>query len=106
MVMNELLDMAIAFTEGALLGVFFFVGLWLTVRKLESFQPAALLFLGSMLLRTAIAVLGFYFILGDNWQHLLAGLFGFTLARIIILRLTSRLEQSSQLIDKAASHES
>lgn len=106
MLMNEYSDLAIALTEGALLGVFFFVGLWLTVRKLESFQPAALLFLGSMLLRSGIVVLGFYFILGDNWQHLLAGLIGFTLARIIILRLTRRLEQSSQLKEKAASHES
>ncbi|MBL4574695.1 MAG: hypothetical protein JKY51_01170 [Opitutaceae bacterium] len=104
--MIEILDIAIAFTEGALLGVFFFVGLWLTVRKLESFQPAALLFLGSMLLRIGIVVLGFYFILDDNWQHLLAGLLGFTLARIMILRLTRRMEQSNQLINKAPSHES
>lgn len=104
--MNEFLDLAIALTEGVLLGVFFFVGLWFTVRKLESFQPAALLFLASMLLRTSIVLLGFYFILGDSWQRLLAGLLGFTLARIIILRLTRRLEQSSQLMAKGASHES
>lgn len=104
--MNEYLDLAIALTEGALLGVFFFLGLWLTVRKLESFQPAALLFLGSMLLRIGIVVLGFYFILGDNWQHLVAGLLGFTLARIIILRLTRRVESSIQLSEKSASHES
>ncbi len=104
--MNEYLDLAIAFTEGALLGVFFFLGLWLTVRKLESFQPAALLFLGSMLLRIGIVVLGFYFILGDNWQHLVAGLLGFTLARIIILRLTRRVEPSIQLSEEGASHES
>ena len=104
--MNEYLDLAIAFTEGALLGVFFFLGLWLTVRKLESFQPAALLFLGSMLLRIGIVVLGFYFILGDNWQHLVAGLLGFTLARIIILRLTRRVEPSGQPTEEVASHES
>ena len=105
-VMNELLDLAIALIEGALLGVFFFVGLWLTVRKLESFQPVALLFLASMLLRTGIVLLGFYFILGDNWQGLLAGLLGFSLAGIIIMRLTRRVEQSSQLIEKGAGHES
>ncbi len=104
--MNEYLDLAIAFMEGVLLGVFFFVGLWLTVRKLESFQPAALLFLGSMLLRIGIVVLGFYFILGDNWQHLVAGLLGFTLARIIIMRLTRRVEPSIQLSEEGASHES
>ncbi len=104
--MNEYLDLAIAFTEGALLGVFFFLGLWLTVRKLETFQPAALLFLGSMLLRIGIVVLGFYFILGDNWQHLVAGLLGFTLARIIILRLTRRVQPSGQPTEEVASHES
>jgi F1F0 ATPase subunit 2 len=90
--MNEfllpLLALLVGLLEGALLGVFFFVGLWWTVRKIESTKHVALLFLGSMLLRTSVVILGFYFVLGDNWQRLIAGLLGFIIARIVITRLT------------------
>ena len=90
--MNEfllpLLALLVSWVEGALLGVFFFGGLCLTVRKIESTKHVALLFLGSMLLRTSVVILGFYFVLGDNWQRLIAGLLGFIIARIVITRLT------------------
>jgi F1F0 ATPase subunit 2 len=91
----------VALLEGALLGLFFFAGLWWTVRKLTSSKHVALLFLSSMLLRTGIVVLGFYFILGDNWQRLLAGLLGFIIARIIITRLTRPADQSKNRVTAA-----
>lgn len=97
-IMNEFLvllfALLVALLEGALLGAFFFAGLWWTVSKLESAKQVALLFLGSMLLRTCVVILGFYFILGDNWQHLLAGLLGFIIARIVVIRLTRIVDQS------------
>lgn len=99
--MNEVLLLLVALLEGALLGLFFFAGLWWTVRKLASSKHVALLFLSSMLLRTGIVVLGFYFILGDNWQRLLAGLLGFIIARIIITRLTRTTDQSKNSITTA-----
>lgn len=99
--MNEWLYLLLALLEGALLGVFFFTGLWWTVRQLESSKQVALLFLMSMLLRTSVVILGFYFILGDNWQHLLAGLLGFVIARILITRLTRSADQSTPLLRKA-----
>jgi len=105
--MNEFLlllfALLVALLEGALLGVFFFAGLWWTVRKLESTKQVALLFLGSMLLRTSVVVLGFYFILGDNWQRLLAGLLGFIIARIIVTRLTRIANQSDISITAGSS---
>lgn len=105
MVMNEFLDLAFALAsalaEGALLGVFFFAGLWWTVRKLGSTKRVAPWFLGSMLLRTSLVLLGFYFILGDDWKRLLAGLLGFVIARLIVTRLTRVAEQSRQLAQRA-----
>ncbi len=98
--MNEFLHLLFALLEGALLGVFFFAGLWWTVSKIESAKHVAFLFLGSMILRTGIVVLGFYFILGDNWQHLLAGLLGFVIVRIIITRLSRIADQSKPLLRK------
>lgn len=94
MVMNEFMQLPFALLEGAMLGVFFFAGLWWTVRKIESSKQVALLFLSSMLLRTSVVLVGFYFILGDNWQRLLAGLLGFIIARLIVTRLTRISDQS------------
>jgi F1F0 ATPase subunit 2 len=96
--MNEfllpLLVLLVSLVEGALLGVFFFGGLLWTVRRIESAKNVGLLFLGSRLLRTSIVILGFYFVLGDNWQRLIAGLLGFIIARIVITRLTRDGAQS------------
>lgn len=96
--MNELMSLLFAFFVGALLGLFFFAGLWWTVRKMESTKQVALLFFGSMLLRTSVVMLGFHFILGDNWPRLLAGLLGFVIARIIVTRLTRIWEQSKTIV--------
>ena len=104
-IMNEFQHLLFALLVGILLGVFFFAGLWWTVRKLDSVKHVAILFLGSMVLRTGIVVLGFYFVLGDNWQQLLAGLLGFIIARIIITRL-SRIADKSKPMSRESSHES
>lgn len=86
--MNEWLTLALAWVAGLLLGAIFFGGLWWTVRKGVASERAALWFLGSMLLRTSVVLLGFYFVLGDNWQRLVAGLLGFVIARLFAMRLT------------------
>jgi F1F0 ATPase subunit 2 len=71
------------------------------VRKGVAAKHPAFLFLGSMLLRTSIVVTGFYFILGDSWQKLLAGLLGFIIARQIVLRLTRDAEQTGKFAQEA-----
>ena len=86
--MNEYLYLLIALLEGVLLGVLFFAGLWWTACKIESTKQVAVLFLGSMLLRTFVVIMGFYFLMVDNWQHLLSGMLGFIIARVIVTRLT------------------
>jgi F1F0 ATPase subunit 2 len=101
--MSEYLHLLLALLEGAFLGVFFFYGLWMTVRKLESSKQVALLFFVSMLLRTSIVMLGFYFILGDNWQHLVAGLIGFVIVRIIVTRITRSTDQSKNIVTAGGS---
>jgi F1F0 ATPase subunit 2 len=99
--MNNSLSLVLAFAAGVLLGAFFFGGLWWTVNKgLLSKQPA-LWFFGSMLLRTCVVVLGFYFILGDDWKKLLAGLLGFIVARLAVTRLTRTVQQRNPLVAEA-----
>jgi F1F0 ATPase subunit 2 len=87
--MNELMLSALALLAGILLGALFFGGLWWTVLKGLSAKRPALLFIASMLVRTSIALAGFYFVSGGDWKRLLACLLGFIIARLIITRLTS-----------------
>jgi F1F0 ATPase subunit 2 len=91
--MTEALRLISSFIAGLLLGAFFFGGLWWTVRKGVESERVALWFFGSMLLRTGVVMLGFYLLLDDSWQRMLAGLFGFFIARLIVTRLTREAEQ-------------
>lgn len=79
----------LAALAGAGLGLFYFGGLWLTVRRLERTGNPALLFGASLILRLSLTVLGFYFVMGGEWQRALACLAGFVIARRI---LTARTE--------------
>jgi len=86
--MNEFLFLVLALVAGLLLGAMFFGGLWWTVRKGVSSKHPALWFLGSMLVRMSIVLLGFNFVGRGDWQRLVACLFGFIIARFIVMRLT------------------
>jgi F1F0 ATPase subunit 2 len=82
--MNEWLTLALAWMAGLLLGAIFFGGLWWTVRLGVASRRPAMLFLGSLLLRTVVVVAGFYLVGDGHWQRLLACLFGFVIARFIV----------------------
>jgi F1F0 ATPase subunit 2 len=89
MAMNETLLFVLALLAGMLLGAIFFGGLWWTVLKGVSAQQPALWFSISFLLRTGIALAGFYYVAGSDWKRLLACLSGFIIARFIVTRLTA-----------------
>ncbi len=89
--MSEAMQPALALLAGMLLGAVFFGGLWWTVnRGLASPRPAQW-FIGSLLLRTALVLAGFYFVAGGDWKRMLACLLGFIVARVIVTRLTAIL---------------
>jgi len=95
--MTDALSFGYSLIAGLLLGTLFFAGLWWTVCKGVKSERAVLWFFGSMLLRTSVVMLGFYLLLGDSWQRMLAGLFGFFIARLIVTRLTKVVEQPKPL---------
>ena len=94
--MSELLEAASALGAGILLGAIFFGGLWWTVRRGLSSRRGAFWFLGSMLLRTGIVLLGFRYFLGDDWKRMLLGLAGFVIARLLVTQLTKVTEKPPQ----------
>jgi F1F0 ATPase subunit 2 len=101
--MNEVFSSVLSLAAGVLLGAIFFGGLWWTVRRsLASGQPA-LWFLGSLLLRTSIALAGFYCIARGHWERLLVCLLGFVTARLIVTRLT-RVADEPILLAQEPSH--
>ena len=101
--MNETVTLVLALVTGVLLGAIFFGGLWWTVRKGISSKQPALLFLGSLLLRTSIVLAGFYFITRGHWERLLVCLLGFVVARLIVTWIT-RVANKPTSLAKEASH--
>ena len=102
--MNEPLTLILAGVAGLFLGAIFFGGLWWTVRKGVSSPRPALWFLGSLLLRMGVALAGFYFVGGDQWQRLLGCLIGFVVARFLVLWLTRPPIELHHCPAKEASH--
>ena len=100
--MNETLSLVLALVAGVLLGVIFFGGLWWTVSRGLSSKRPALWFFGSLLLRTSIALAGFYFVSGSHWERLLLCLLGFVIARLIVTRLTGAAEKPTYLAQEAS----
>ena len=90
--MNEPLILALlilvgSLLAGVLLGAFFFGGLWWTIQMRSPSEWSGVLFAGSLLLRMAVAVTGFYLVSHGDWRKLVACLAGFLLARIAVTRL-------------------
>lgn len=79
---------AVALLAGVTLGVIFFGGLWWTVRRGASSPTPTRWFLGSLVLRTAIVLAGFHAVGAGQPLRLGLCLFGFLLARGIVLRAT------------------
>jgi F1F0 ATPase subunit 2 len=86
--MGETSAIILAMLVGSLLGTVFFGGLWWTIQQSIRSNGPALLFGCSFLIRTFIAVAGFYFASQGDWRKLLACLVGFLLARIFVTRMT------------------
>ena len=94
--MSDIPPLVLAFVAGALLGGFFFGGLWWTVQKgIESERPA-LWFLGSLLLRTGAILAGFYIVSQGHWSRLVACLLGFLIARVIVVKRLTRAPDDEQ----------
>jgi F1F0 ATPase subunit 2 len=94
---SDILVFAIALLSGLLLGVFFFGGLWWTVRRGLFSAAPALWFSVSVLARTGVAIGGFYVVSHGEWRRLLACLLGFFISRSGVLHLSPALAASSPM---------
>jgi F1F0 ATPase subunit 2 len=77
-----------AFATGGLLGAFFFIGLWWTVKTRLANRTPVPWFAGSLILRTSLILAGFYLISAEGWQGFMPCALGFFTARVTIVRCT------------------
>lgn len=71
---------------GALLGAAYLAALWINVQQVtRARRPGAVLAIGAAL-RITFLLGAFYLVTGGDWQRLVACLFGFLLARLIVTR--------------------
>ena len=87
---KEIAMMGGAFICGLPLGVFYFEGLWWTIRRAVASNSPAAWFLGSLLLRTGVVMAAFYWVSQGDWRRVLSCLLGFLMARVAIQRLKSK----------------
>lgn len=76
---------ALSVAAGAGLGLLYFGGLWLTIRRLAGSRRPALLFGSSLAVRLSLTVVGFYFVMDGSWERALACLGGFLIARQVLI---------------------
>lgn len=89
--------MILAFVTGVVLGIVFFGGLWLTVKKTLGKSYAALWIPLSSFLRIAITLTGFYFVAGGNLQRLLICVAAFVATRFLVVWLTLKYDEKSMI---------
>jgi F1F0 ATPase subunit 2 len=80
------LEIGTAFMGGAAIGLFFFGGLYWTVKKLPTVKKPWLWMLSSFGLRLTAAVAAFYVVSAGRWPCVLVSLAGFLLVRGVIVR--------------------
>lgn len=88
---NQILNIIVPLLIGLAIGFIFFAVLWLTVRKLVATEISGAGMLLSFVVRTFLAVGGFYLVLttgfGPSWERAAACLVGFVCARIFTAHL-------------------
>lgn len=82
---ETIVNLVPALLGGCLLGLFFYGGLWWTVRRLPHTRRPAALTISSFVVRTAVTVLGFYLIMDGRLDRILVAMAGFLVIRTLLL---------------------
>ena len=101
--MSEL-GVVIALLGGMVIGIFFFGGLWITIRRVQDNQrPGTVLFVSSFV-RIAIALGSLYVLAWGQWERLLIAVVGFMLARLVVIRSVGYPKMTSTKTKELAPH--
>jgi F1F0 ATPase subunit 2 len=84
--MTEALSLLLAFLIGLLAGVFFFGGLWWTVKRSLTVRQPHLFLFQSFVLRSGVVLLALYLCTATEFPRIISYMFGFLLTRHLVLR--------------------
>jgi F1F0 ATPase subunit 2 len=84
MTLTTMMILTAAFIAGLVLGAFYFIALWQTVKRLSSTSHPVRLMLGSLVLRMAALTAVLYFVMGGHWERLAVAMLGFVVMRKIL----------------------
>jgi len=84
--MNESIFMILSLASGILFGLFYFGGLWLTLKHIPDSKQPALLTAFSFLGRSLVCLFGFYLISGNGLEAIAFSLAGFMLSKFVLIR--------------------
>ena len=86
--MNNAFVWLISLIAGVTIGLGYFGGLWWTVQRLPHVHRGWHLYFGSLILRTTLALVAFFWLLRWNqWQAVGGAMLGFLAARIVLIAL-------------------
>lgn len=85
-----ILPFVVPFMAGLLLGVFYFGGLWLTIKKVYQVKRPWLWLFLSFLGRLIVCLILFYVLIRYNWVYLLPCLFGFLIVRFVSVQIVKQ----------------
>jgi F1F0 ATPase subunit 2 len=73
-----------AFAAGLVLGAFYFIALWHTVQRLPYAPRPARLILISFVVRMAVILTAFYFLMDGHWERLAVAMIGFMVMKKVL----------------------
>lgn len=83
---GAIIELPWALMAGVGIGLFYFGGLWWTLKRLPGHSYPALWVLGSFLSRAGLSVTVLYWTTGGKWDQVTASLAGFILVRTVIVK--------------------
>ena len=94
--------LSIALLVGFAAGLFYFVGLWLTVSRLPTVSLPGVWMAVSFLVRTAVVLTSLYLVMGQRWERCAAAMIGFVLSRILVVYRWGEVSHAGTLPGSAA----
>jgi F1F0 ATPase subunit 2 len=82
--------LALALLTGTLVGTFYFGTLWLVVRRLDRLAWPALWLAVTGIVRLAVVLALFAWLVGTHWERLVLALIGFVVIRVVLTRWLGR----------------
>lgn len=85
----------IGIASGVLLSLIYFGGLWYTLKQMEHWRRPWILVTVSFLIRNALVLTAFYFLIIQHWSTLVAAFIAFLITRQVVIHRTGNPEDQT-----------